>query len=46
MRQFESPTNIPDVRDPYYGGAKGFEDAYQMLAANAEDLLDYLEQQS
>jgi len=46
MRQFENPTNIPDVPDPYYGGAEGFEDAYQMLATNAEDLLDYLEQQS
>ncbi len=46
MRQFEDPTNIPDVPDPYYGGAHGFEDAYQMLVANAEALLDHLEQQS
>lgn len=45
MRQFENPVNIPDVPDPYYGGAHGFEDAYRMLVANAEALLDYLEQQ-
>jgi len=46
MRQFENPVNIPDVPDPYYGGPEGFEDAYQMLVANAEALLDYLELQS
>ncbi|MDQ6997435.1 MAG: low molecular weight protein-tyrosine-phosphatase [Mariprofundus sp.] len=45
MRQFENPTNIPDVPDPYYGGAAGFEDAYQMLVANAEGLLEFLELQ-
>ncbi len=42
MRQFESDSDmIADVPDPYYGGAHGFEDAYQMLKANADDLLDY-----
>jgi len=46
MRQFENATNIPDVPDPYYGGAHGFEDAYQMLVANAEALLDHLENQA
>ncbi len=47
MRQFENPSNIPDVPDPYYdGGLDGFEDAYLMLMENAEELLDYLEQQS
>jgi len=46
MRQFESDGSyIADVPDPYYGGPDGFEDAYQMLVANAEKLLDYLEQQ-
>jgi len=43
MRQFESGDSVFDVPDPYYGGAEGFEDAYQMLAANAEGLLDFLE---
>lgn len=45
MRQFEvdEASRAPDVPDPYYGGAGGFEDAYQMLMANAEKLLDHLE---
>ena len=44
MRQFEVKSgHAPDVPDPYYGGAHGFEDAYQMLVANAEKLLDHLE---
>jgi len=46
MRQFENATHIPDVPDPYYGGTHGFEDAYQMLVANAEALLDHLEAQA
>ncbi len=47
MRQFESvdsaSESAADVPDPYYGGPDGFEHAYRMLAANAEKLLDYLE---
>ncbi|MDX8405191.1 MAG: low molecular weight protein-tyrosine-phosphatase [Mariprofundus sp.] len=43
MRQFEQTDPVPDVPDPYYGGPDGFEDAYQMLTANAEKLLDYLQ---
>jgi len=45
MRQFESSDGeqVCDVPDPYYGGVDGFEDVYQMLMANAEALLDYLE---
>jgi protein-tyrosine phosphatase len=43
MRQFETADVVPDVPDPYYGGPDGFEDAYRMLTANAERLLDYLE---
>jgi len=44
MRQFEVDEGlIPDVPDPYYGGPDGFEDAYWMLVANAEKLLDHLE---
>jgi len=45
MRQFENSDVIHDVPDPYYGGPDGFEDAYQMLVANAESLLDHLENQ-
>jgi protein-tyrosine phosphatase len=44
MRQFEPGFEVtPDVPDPYYGGAGGFEDAYRMLCENADRLLDYLE---
>ena len=46
MRQFEAGDMRRDVPDPYYGGSAGFEVAYQMLAANAESLLDFLEQQA
>ena len=45
MRQFEAGEMVRDVPDPYYGGSSGFEMAYQMLAANAGSLLDFLEQQ-
>ncbi|MDX8397483.1 MAG: low molecular weight protein-tyrosine-phosphatase [Mariprofundaceae bacterium] len=44
MRQFESDHDVvADVPDPYYGGEAGFEDAYQMLKANAVQLLGYLQ---
>jgi protein-tyrosine phosphatase len=46
MRQFETDGNAPNVPDPYFGGPDGFEDAYLMLAANAEKLLDFLESQA
>jgi len=44
MRAFEGVSPAPDVPDPYYGGAHGFEDAYQMLVCNAEGLLENLKQ--
>jgi len=43
MRAFEGAQTAPDVPDPYYGGATGFEDAYQMLKMNAEGLLNHLQ---
>jgi len=43
MRAFEGTQTAPDVPDPYYGGASGFEDAYQMLKVNAEGLLSHLQ---
>ncbi|MDQ7003919.1 MAG: low molecular weight protein-tyrosine-phosphatase [Ghiorsea sp.] len=39
MRDFEGVCPAPDVPDPYYGGAHGFEDAYVMLQNNAQGLL-------
>jgi len=44
MRAFEGTEQTPDVPDPYYGGAAGFEDAYQMLILNGQGLLQYLQQ--
>ena len=46
MRQFETDGDIPDVPDPYFGGPDGFKEAYLMLAANAEKLLNFLESQN
>ncbi|MDQ6980964.1 MAG: low molecular weight protein-tyrosine-phosphatase [Ghiorsea sp.] len=43
MRAFEGMEQTPDVPDPYYGGAGGFEDAYQMLILNAQGLLQCLQ---
>ena len=43
MRAFEGNPLVQDVPDPYYGGALGFEDAYQMLVLNADGLLRHLQ---
>ncbi|HID36492.1 MAG TPA: low molecular weight phosphotyrosine protein phosphatase [Ghiorsea sp.] len=43
MRAFEGLNDALDVPDPYYGGAHGFEDAYQMLVLNAAGLLEELQ---
>lgn len=42
MRQNEldSASHAPDVPDPYYGGDQGFEQVYQMMERNADDILD------
>jgi protein-tyrosine phosphatase len=45
MRAFEGTSPVPDVPDPYYGGASGFEDVYQMLKTNAYGLLEHLQTQ-
>jgi len=49
MRQFEENKenmldigSIQAVADPYYGGAHGFENAYQILSHNAEALLKHI----
>ncbi len=43
MRAFEGKAHAPDVPDPYYGGAHGFENVYVMLQQNAQGLLDELQ---
>jgi|AMFO01.1.fsa_nt_gi Protein-tyrosine-phosphatase len=43
MRQFEIPgDDIPDVPDPYFEEAHGFEQVFEVLERNADSLLDYL----
>lgn len=47
MRQFEIGEQVePDVPDPYFGGAEGFDHVYAMLRDNADRLLDFLLSQS
>ena len=45
MRDFDSRLGSPDVPDPYYGGADGFERVYRILERCCEGLLDELQQQ-
>jgi protein-tyrosine phosphatase len=43
MRDYDVPPHHgSDVPDPYYGGAQGFEDVYQMLVVSCGNLLDSL----
>ena len=43
FRSFDPESNGDlDVPDPYYGGAKGFEEVYQMVARTCPPLLDYI----
>jgi protein-tyrosine phosphatase len=43
MRDYDVPEHRgADVPDPYYGGAQGFEEMYQMLAVCCRNLLDSL----
>ena len=40
MRDYDPEPGNPDVPDPYYGGADGFERVYRILERCAEGLLD------
>lgn len=43
FRSFDPENNGDlDVPDPYYGGAKGFEAVYEMVARTCPPLLDYI----
>ena len=43
FRSFDPESNRDqDVPDPYYGGAKGFEDVYFMVKRTCPPLLDYI----
>ena len=43
MRDFDSIDKGGDVPDPYFGGAQGFEDVYQMLYRCNTNLFTYLQ---
>ena len=44
FRSFDPATpNGPDVPDPYYGGAQGFENVFDICQAACEGLLEHLE---
>ncbi|MEM6263675.1 MAG: low molecular weight protein-tyrosine-phosphatase [Bacteroidota bacterium] len=40
MRHFDPQAPDTDVPDPYYGGAEGFENVYQMLDRSVAELLE------
>lgn len=42
MRDYDPEDAGADVPDPYYGGPKGFDEVYEMLARSCEGLLDDL----
>ena len=43
MRDYDPNPDSPDVPDPYYGGADGFERVYRIVARCCEGLLDELD---
>jgi protein-tyrosine phosphatase len=42
MRAYDEPRADPDVPDPYYGGAEGFEEIYEILSVCCRNLLKSL----
>ena len=44
MRHFDSLFPDADVPDPYYGGADGFEEVYQILDRSLDGFLDFLKE--
>jgi protein-tyrosine phosphatase len=46
MRDFDPSPDSPDVPDPYYGGADGFEEVYQILLRSNVALLAHVRAQA
>lgn len=42
MRDFDPKGKGEDVPDPYFGGANGFENVYQILDRSIDEFLDFL----
>ncbi len=43
LREFDPDQDDPDVPDPYYGGAEGFETTYRIVERSVRGLLEALE---
>ena len=43
LRSFEMGADSEDVPDPYFGGAAGFENVYQIIDRATEGLINYLQ---
>jgi protein-tyrosine phosphatase len=42
LREWDPERSGPDVPDPYYGGARGFEDVHDIVERSCAALLDHL----
>lgn len=42
LREWDPEGGMPDVPDPYYGGARGFEGVHDIVERSCERLLDHL----
>lgn len=42
LRDFDPHPESPDVPDPYYGGAEGFEEVYRIVSRSCDALLAHL----
>ncbi len=42
LREWDPESGSPDVPDPYYGGADGFEDVHAIVERSSAALLDHL----
>ena len=42
LREWDPSPGSPDVPDPYYGGARGFEDVHDIVERSCASLLDHL----
>ncbi|HEX8271231.1 MAG TPA: low molecular weight protein-tyrosine-phosphatase [Longimicrobiaceae bacterium] len=42
LREWDPEPSGPDVPDPYYGGARGFEDVHDIVERSCAALLDHL----
>jgi protein-tyrosine phosphatase len=45
LRDFDPLPGDGEVPDPYYGGARGFDDVYDMVRRSLESFLDRLEEE-